>query len=435
MTVEARGMMYSASYKRYVVGLLLVVYICNYVDRQILALLMEPIRREFRLSDTQLGFLSGPAFVLFYATMGIPIARYADRKNRVTIISVSIAIWSGMVMLSGVAGSFWHLLLARVGVGIGEAGCTPSAQSLISDYCSPTERTRALSIYLLGLPLGVLVSYLLGGWINQAFGWRMAFMAVGFPGLILAGLVKRTIQEPPRYRSDNTVAVTKNRVPIGVVFATLWRRKALRHLTIAFAIVGTVAASTLAWLPAFFIRSHGMATGELGTWLAPVTGIGGGVGIWLGGFLATRYGAHDARIQVRLLALSALLVAPMLEVALLWPGKHMALLLFLPANLLMFFSLAPLYSLVQGLCDIRMRATMVAVVMFIQLLFGGGVGGQLVGVLSDALTSIAHGGALRWAMVMTSLAAPWASVHFWLAGRSIKQDLIEASSEVVPTYA
>jgi MFS family permease len=435
MTVEARGTMYSAYYKRYVVGLLLVVYICNYVDRQILALLMEPIRREFRLSDTQLGFLSGPAFVLLYATMGIPIARYADRKNRVTIISISIAIWSGMVMLSGFAGSFWHLLLARVGVGIGEAGCTPSAQSLISDYCSPTERTRALSIYLLGLPLGVLVSYLLGGWINQVFGWRMAFMAVGFPGLILALLVKRTIQEPPRYRSDNSVAVTKNRVPIGVVFATLWRRKALRHLTIAFAIVGTVAASTLAWLPAFFIRTHGMATGELGTWLAPVTGIGGGVGIWLGGFLATRYGAHDARIQVRLLAVSALLVAPMLVLALLWPGKHVALLLFLPANLLMFFNLAPLYSLIQGLCDIRMRATMVAVVMFIQLLFGGGVGGQLVGVLSDALTSIAHSEALRWALVITALAAPWASVHFWLAGRSIKQDLIEASSEVIPTYA
>ena len=295
MTGEARGTLYSASYKRYVIGLLLVVYICNYVDRQILALLMEPIRREFRLSDTQLGFLSGPAFVLLYATMGIPIARYADRRNRVTIISLSIAIWSGMVMLSGFAGNFWHLLLARVGVGIGEAGCTPSAQSLISDYCSPIERTRALSIYLLGLPLGVLVSYLLGGWINQAFGWRMAFMAVGLPGLILAWLVKRTIQEPPRYRNDNTVAVTKTRVPIGVVFATLWRRRALRHLTIAFAIVGTVAASTLAWLPAFFIRTHGMATGELGTWLAPVTGIGGGVGIWLGGFLATRYGAHDAR--------------------------------------------------------------------------------------------------------------------------------------------
>jgi predicted MFS family arabinose efflux permease len=424
---------YTRSYKRYVTVLLLAVYSCSYVDRQILALLIEPVRRELRLSDTQMGFLSGPAFVLFYSTLGIPIARLADRSNRVNIISISIAIWSGMTMLCGIAGTFWHLLLARIGVGIGEAGCTPPAQSLIADYVPASERTRALSIYMLGMPIGILVGYLLGGWISQTYGWRAAFLIVGFPGVILGFLVKKTMEEP-RGRAIGMPVDRGGRSPsIRVVFSKLWRCQTLRHLMIGMTLVGIVLAGTLAWLPTLFVRVHRMVLGELGTWLALVSGVGGGVGIWLGGYLTARYGTEDERVQVRLLAVSATLVAPILVTALLWPTKEVALLLLLPANICMFFFYGPYFSLVQGLCDVNIRATMVAVVMLIQLMFGGSIGGQLVGLISDALTPLLDRGALRWAMVMTSLLALWGAVHFWLAARSIRQDLFHASSGVMFT--
>jgi MFS family permease len=418
--------MYSQSYKHYVTTLLLAVYVCSYVDRQILALLMQPIKGELQLSDTQLGFLAGPAFVLFYSILGIPIARLADRSSRVKIISVCAALWSVMTMLCGVVGNFWHLALARAGVGIGEAGCTPPAQSLIADYFSPAERTRALSIYMLGIPLGVLVGYLLGGWINQAYGWRAAFWIVGLPGVILALLVKWSIKEPPRSQAGQAAA-TAHRPPLQSVLITVWRRRALRHLVIGMTLVNIVSASTLTWLPTFFVRQHGMTTGELGSWLALMIGVGGSVGTWLGGYLTTRYGAQDERIQLRLLAVSAATAVPLLLLVLLCPDRYVALLVSLPGNILLFFLYGPFFSLVHGLCDTNLRATTVAVVMFILVLFAGVVGAQSVGLLSDALGPVFEGGALRAAMAIVSLMAFWGAAHFWWATRFARQDVFEAS--------
>lgn len=420
-------LMYSQSYKHYVTTLLLAVYVCSFVDRQILALLMEPIKGELQLSDTQMGFLAGPAFVLFYSILGIPIARLADRSSRVNIISVCAALWSVMTMLCGVAGNFWHLALARAGVGIGEAGCTPPAQSLIVDYFSPADRTRALSFYMLGIPLGVLVGYLLGGWINQAYGWRAAFWIVGLPGVILALLVKWTIKEPPRSEAGKAAVTAHHRPPLQWVLITVWRRRALRHLVFGMTLVNIVSASTLTWLPTFFVRHHGMATGELGSWLALVVGIGGGVGTWLGGYLTTRYGAQDERIQLRLLAVSAAAAVPLLLLVLLCPDRYVALLVSLPGNILLFFFFGPFFSLVHGLCDTNLRTTTVAVVMFILVLFGGVVGAQSVGLLSDVLGPVFEGEALRAAMAIVSLLAFWGAAHFWWATRFIRRDICEAS--------
>ena len=183
---------FTDNYRKYVLGILLVVYVFNFIDRQILAILLQPIKVDLGLSDTQLGLLSGVAFAVFYATFGIPIARLADRSSRVNIISASLAVWSLMTAVCGLAQNFWQLLAARIGVGIGEAGCSPPSHSLISDYFAPETRATAMSIYSLGIPIGIMIGFLAGGWIVEFFDWRTAFIAVGLPGVLLAVVVRMT---------------------------------------------------------------------------------------------------------------------------------------------------------------------------------------------------------------------------------------------------
>ncbi len=421
-----RAAVYSAAYKRYVTLLMLVVYVLNQTDRAIFGFLMEPIKRELELSDSQLGFLAGPALVLFYATVGIPIARFADRSNRVNIIATAVAMWSVVVTLSAAVASWGQLALARVAVGIGEAGFSAIAQSLLSDYHSSTERTRALSIFMLAIPMGSVVSSLMGGWLNEVYGWRAAFVFAGVPGILASLLVKLSVREP---RSAHTVTTASNtpQPRLRTVFATLWRCKALRHLAIGMALINMVCASFLTWAPTFFVRSHGMTTGELGTWLAVAIAGGGSLGTWLGGHLVSRYGAADVRVQARLLAIGAALVTPLLAAVLMWPSKRVALSLLLPAYALMFFSFGPSFSLVQGLVPAHVRATITAIVILGQSLFAGVFGLQLVGVMSDAFSRASAADSLQWALFVVSLAGIWAGSHFWLSARSIRRDFADAS--------
>ncbi len=228
---------YSSVYKRYVLGLLLVVYASNFLDRQILAILLQPIKQEMGLSDTQLGLLSGIAFALFYATLGIPLARWADKHNRVNLISVCIAIWSGMTALTGMAGNFLQLLLARIGVGIGEAGCSPPAHSIIADYFAADTRAKAMAIYFLGLPLGSVLGYLLGGWINELYGWRIALLCVGLPGLVLAVVVRLTLREPPRGHADGIKETDQLAPSLKETLAGLWSNHSFRHLAAGTSLV------------------------------------------------------------------------------------------------------------------------------------------------------------------------------------------------------
>jgi predicted MFS family arabinose efflux permease len=412
--------MYSRVYKRYVTFLLLLVFIFNQADRTVMAILMEPIKREFALSDSQLGFLGGPALAVLYATLGIPVARRADRGDRVGIISIAVALWSCFAMFSGAAGTYSQLMLTRVGVGVGEAGFTAIAQSLIGDYHSSKERTGALAIFMLGIPLAGMVSTLLGGWINQGYGWRAAFIAVGLPGLILALVVRLTIDEPS-HRLTATPGLA-DRVPLRQVFATLWHRQSQRHLVIAITLANVVVAGTLAWTPTFMIRAHGMATGELGSWFALFMGGGGGIGILVGGYLSRRIGSKDERTDVRVLSWGAMLLAPVLTAALLCPSKQGALFLLFPSYVLMFTFYAPAYSLIQALTETRMRATVLAVTLMSQALLGA-LGIWLLGFLSDTLTPLAGVGALRWTLILIATAAWWASAHFWIAGKLICGDL------------
>ncbi len=227
--------MNQSTYKKYLLGILLVILTCNFLDRSILAIALQDIKADLDLSDTQLGFLSGLAFAAFYSVMGIPIARWADRGNRVTIIALTTALWSVLVALCGAAATFVQILLIRVGVAVGEAGCVPPAHSLIADHFSRAERPRAVSIYMLGGPLSILIGYFLAGWLTQFYGWRMTFLLLGLPGIVLALLAFFTLREPRKLtptRVSQTAAV-----PLREVLATLWGNKTFCHLLVAFAIM------------------------------------------------------------------------------------------------------------------------------------------------------------------------------------------------------
>jgi predicted MFS family arabinose efflux permease len=279
------------------------------------------------------------------------------------------------------------------------------------------------------VPIAGVVSSLTAGWIDQAYGWRAVFVAAGLPGVLLALIMKLTVREPPRHRMSSAPAAAPERPPLRAVFATLWQQRTLRHLAMGQCLA-TIAGCCTNWLPLFFIRDHGMTTGELGTWFAVIAGVGGGAGIWLSGYLTSRRGATDERSKVRLMAVATGLIAPSLAVALWSPSKKFALLILIPCQALMYFFIAPTMSLVQALSAARMRATMASVFILIQVLAGGVVGIQLTGILSDILTPISgnSGLALRWSMSATSLLALWAAVHFWKCARTIRDDLADASA-------
>ena len=274
----------SPAYRRYALTILVLGYTSSHVDRNIMGILMEPVKADLMLTDTQLGFLSGIAFAIFYATLGIPIALVADRGNRRNIIAWAIAIWSGMTAVCGLAQNFWQLALARIGVGIGEAGSSPPSHSMIADMYPPEERASAMAIYSLGVYFGVMIGFLVGGWVAVWYGWRAAFFVVGLPGLILALIVRYTLVEPPRGGADG-IAPEKHDTPLNFStgwvivkegFSHLWRTAAARYVVIGVTITSFVGYGGVMWGPAFLIRTHGMSIGEVSTYLAIMVGIVGG---------------------------------------------------------------------------------------------------------------------------------------------------------------
>lgn len=283
------------SYRMYALGVLTLTYTINFIDRQILTILQEPIKAELALSDSQLGLLTGFAFAVFYVTFGLPIARWADHGVRRSIIAYSVGLWSLMTGLCGLAQNFFHLLLARMGVGVGEAGGSPPAHSLISDIFPPAERATAISTYSVGINIGVLIGFLSGGWLNEFFGWRVAFFAVCIPGLIVALIVRFTLAEPQRGLSELAIKNEEKAPPLSAVLRILRAKRSFVHLAIGSALIAMSNYAVLNWLPSFLIRSHGMGTGEIGTWLALIVGVCGGVGTFMGGYLADRFGQSNKR--------------------------------------------------------------------------------------------------------------------------------------------
>jgi len=281
-------------YKWYVLAILTIVYAFNFIDRQILVILQEPIKAELGLTDTQLGLLTGLAFAALYVILGIPIARLADKSNRKNIIAVSMVVWSGMTAVSGMASNYVHLMLARIGVGIGEAGCSPPAHSMISDYFPPKKRATALSIYSTGIYIGIIVGYIVGGLIAKAYGWRIAFYAIGIPGVLFALFFYFAVKEPIKGQMDEADLSADN-PSLGEVIQTLLKKKTFIFIALAagFQAFGNYGVGN--FLPSFLQRIHGLDIATAGIVLGLSTGIGGGVGTFLGGYLADRFRTRDMR--------------------------------------------------------------------------------------------------------------------------------------------
>jgi len=413
---------FSDGYRRYALCLLLVVYVFNFIDRQILSILLPPIKQEIELSDAQLGLLGGVAFAVFYSFAGIPIARWADKGVRRNIIALGLLIWSGMTALTGLARGFGGLAAARVGVGIGEAAGSPPSHSLISDYFPPERRATALSIYSLGIPIGAAIGTLAGGWIGEYFGWRMAFMAVGVPGVVLAIVVRLTLREPPRGHSEGGSATDEN-TSAGEVIRFLLGLASFRHLSFAGSLHAFAGYGAALFIPSFFVRVHEFGLAELSTYLFFI-GLTGMIGTYLGGHLGDRYGLHDARWYAWIPAIATALGVPFAIAFYAWPTPYVALMLAVPPTILGPMYLGPTFAMTQTLVKLRMRATASAILLFILNLIGLGIGPWFVGALSDLLQPQFGAHSIRWALLfVVAIGNAWAAIHYLLAARTLRSDL------------
>ncbi len=405
------------------------VYVFNFLDRQILVILQEAIKVDLHLSDAQLGLLSGFAFAVFYVTVGVPIARMADRGNRVTIISVSLAVWSLMTAVCGLAQVYWQLLLARIGVGVGEAGCSPPSHSLISDLFAPGERATALSIYNLGIPFGVFVGFLAGGWINEFLGWRVAFFTLGIPGVAFALVVRALIREPPRGLSEQAIEVA-DAPPIMTVVRFLWSRRSFRHMAIAAGLHAFVGYGVSQFAASYFIRFHGMGSGEVANWLAPAAAIGGGLGTFFGGYFADRLGRRDMRWYVWLPAGAIVISIPIALFVYLSPWPRPAIAVSTISTGLGLMYLGPMLAMTHAMVSARMRAVASSILFLILNFIGLGLGPFLTGWLSDLLGKRLGDPALglRYALVAVILVNVWCSVHYFYSTRHLREDLANAQT-------
>jgi predicted MFS family arabinose efflux permease len=413
----------SRGYRAYVLSVLLVAYIFNFIDRQLPAMLGPMLVDEFELSGRQFGAMTGTAFALFYTFVGIPVARWADVGSRSRIIALALFVWSGMTALTGLAQSFFHLALARIGVGVGEAGCSPPAHSLISDLFPVERRATALSIYSLGIPIGGALGTLLGGWLGQLYGWRTAFFVVGLPGVALALLVRLTLREPARAEGH------AGGEPALVVARFLTRLPSFLHLSAGATLHAFYGYGAATFIPIFLVRVHGLELGEIGTALAAIALTTGVLGTYLGGWLSDRLARADARWYMWVPAIGSLAALPFAFLFYLWPEPWTALLLSIPGTIVGGLYLGPCFAMTQSLAKPHMRAMAAAVLLFLINLVGLGAGPFFVGVLWDLLRPSFGEDAIRYALLGTvAVAACWSAGHFSLAARTLRQDLLAKGS-------
>ena len=433
----------AASYRAYVLGALLVVYTFNFIDRVVIAIIQEPIKEEFHLTDLQLGLLGGPAFAVLYTFLGIPIARLAEKHNRMTILSICLAIWSGMTALCGFATSYAALLMARIGVSVGEAGCTPPAQSVISDYFPAKSRATAISIYALGVPVGSMLAAIGGGWLAQNFGWRSAFLILGLPGLLLAILVKLTVKEPPRAKSSDVAEAPG----FAAAFRELARKPTFWHNALGSAIASFVGYGVGQYLNSFLMRTHDLTLLESSRLTGVVLGLAAAFGTFFAGWLADRLVKRYPNALAWLPALGFVIATPFYIVGYMMPNLWVAIPFLIVGTVTHYFYLGCMYATTQGIVQPRLRATATAVLLFIVNLLGYGLGPPVIGALSDWLATMnlaevglslkaCEAGAdavacaagkefgLRWAIFIGLFGYLWAAIHFLLAWRTLRKDWV-----------
>lgn len=415
----------SKSYRSYVLVVLTIVYTFNFVDRQLLAILQESIKADLVLSDGQLGLLTGFAFALFYVTAGIPIARWADTSNRKNIIAGAVGLWSLMTAVSGLAQNYLHLLLARIGVGVGEAGGSPPAHSMISDMYPETQRASALAFYAMGVNFGIMLGFFAGGWLNEVFDWRTAFFVVGLPGVLVSVVVLMSVREPIRGLAEQRSVA--DAVPVSDVIKLLWSRICFRHIAFGAALNAFAGYSTSSWTASFMIRSHDMTTGELGMWLGAILGGAGAIGVFAGGVVADRLGAKDRRWHMWLPTITGVITIPFMVAVYLVDNAYMALSLSIVPGILFNVYLGNALAITHGLVGLRMRALASAILFFVLNIIGLGMGPWAVGVLSDALVPSFGDESLRYAMLgLLPAAMAWSTAHFWFAAKNLREELASA---------
>lgn len=387
----------------------------NHLDRHLVSITLNEIGREFGLSDLQLGTLSGLAFALVHVALGFLAARFAVAGRRKAILVTSVGLWSAMTMLMGIANNYVQLFLARLGVGVGEAGCVPSSHAMIAEAYGTERRASALAFFSGGANVGLFLAFLVGGLLSQAYGWRVAFLVAGAPGLVLALVMIFSLREPlPQGASSGRMGPG----PI-TVCKTLAERRSTRHVVFGATITALVGFGALAWIPTFLARTHAAPIWVIGLYLAFTAGILGALGTWVGGLLADRFGKHDITWRLKLVAVSILVGKSLAIVFYLSDNLSLALIAFVvPAAVGAVFtgpSFAQIYSNVPS----AHRPMATAIMMFLFNLVGLGLGPMLVGFASDLLKSSQGADSLRYAMVLLQVTGFWAAIHFWIAGNAV----------------
>jgi MFS family permease len=406
----------------YVLALLTAVYALNFLDRTIFNVLIEPIKKEFTLSDTTMGLLAGFGFVLFYSLLGIPIARVADRLSRRNIVALAFAFWSAMTFLCGMASSVASLAIARIGVGIGESAGTPASQSMIADLFDKNERPRALGIYAIGTYLGVFLGYFIGGYVNQHYGWRMAFFSAGLPGIALAAILWLTIAEPKR--GANAEVFTPE--PIGPTLGFLASQKSFIIVLIGFCLTTYTNYATAAWIPPFMARVHHLSSAEIGTYAGTFKGLFGMAGTLVGGLMVAQISRRDDRWKLWAPAITSGLAGPVFALCLLTPDFATMVAALAATSFLVGFHLGPIFAIAQTVARPSMRALASAIILLTATCFGQGVGPLAVGMINDALKNDYGAEAVRYSLLSAALTTMLGALLFVWAAASIRADIRRA---------
>jgi predicted MFS family arabinose efflux permease len=412
----------SRAYRNYVLAVLILVYTFNFVDRQIVGILAVPIKAELHLTDSQLGLMGGLAFALFYTFLGIPVARLADRMNRTWIISAALALWSAMTAACGLAQSFGQLFLARLGVGVGEAGGVAPAYSLICDYFPPSQRARALSAYSFGIPIGSAAGIVAGGYLTSMISWRAAFFMVGFAGLLVTPLLRLTVREPARGAFDRQRAPGP-RPGFLEVIATLRRKPSFWWLSVGASAASMMGYGLFFWVPSFLVRSFGLDLLHASLGFGALVLVGGLTGIWLGGAISDRFGDMHKAAYAVVPAIAFAGTVPFFFGGVLATNLWICALIFLVPTALGLAWLGPVLSAVQHIAPVNMRATASAVFLFINNLIGIGLGTTLIGALSDSMRARFGAESLRYAILAGTGFYVLAAAFLLLASRRLEYDL------------
>ena len=405
----------------YVLAILFVVIMLNFLDRQVISIVAEPIKHEMGLSDKQIGLMTGLSFALFYTTLAIPVALLADKWNRSRIIAIAIGIWSLMTILCGAASSFIQLFLARVGVGVGESASGPASHSLIADYFPPERRASAMGVYGAAVPLGAFIALAGGGWIVENFNWRIAFFIAGVPGLIIAVVVWWTVREPRGFIKIRDVFKQKtDQQTLKEALSDLWSKPIYWHLVMSGVLIQFVSYGTAAFYGSLYVRVFGIGYGELGLKLGLMVAIAGISGAWLGGKIGDKFDKDRPGTSLKIIAATFIFAVPSTFAAVNVSNINLSICLLGMTTFAATFYYGPNFSLIQRLAGDRTRAMAVAIYLLFSGLIGLGFGPVFVGAVSDYVSggdaSLEEFG-IRTGVASIALFNLWAAFHFWRAQR------------------